>query len=151
MSNSYVETSFVIPTKTDEQVEFITKTLEGICKIQAGDGGPTDWIPAECIASAKNRSYDFEDAITPDWDVLGHGIAIWYENIDIDLMIIIIQAYLTEFFPNCCFGFTYATYPDPCGGGAVYITAKTATIHVCEDWLDDQFSEVRQGGGKVLR
>jgi hypothetical protein len=156
MADNYSQTSFMVPTKNDEQRDWIVATLEGVDKLLAGDGSAATNLHEEVISSATDRGYDFEDGYTPSWRVEDDGIWIYAaESISVDLMVVILQAYLKKFHPNSFIGFQWAdtcSKPrlDEFGGGAVYISADDVEFMSTGRWLYEQFAEASQGGGEQL-
>jgi hypothetical protein len=150
MADNYSQTSFMVPTKNDEQRDWLVAVFGGMDRVQAGDGSAAANLHEEVISIAIDREYDFENGYTPNWRVENDGIWVHAdESIDVDLMVVILQAYLKKFHPNSSIGFQWAdtcSKPrlDEFGGGAVYIAADDAAFMSTGHWLDEQFVEASQ-------
>lgn len=157
MADYFTLASFMIPAKDAEQRGWLIAALEGVDKTQAGDGDAATNLCEEVISSATDHGLNFEDCYTPAWRDQGDD-GIWInadENIDVDLMIVIIQAYLKKFHPKKFMGFEWAntcSKPrlDGFGGGAVYISADEVEFTNTSHWLDEQFADEKKCGGELL-
>jgi len=155
MADHYTQTSFMIPTKTDEQKAWLLDVLGQLDEVQAETMEPSD-INDEIIAVATEHHYNFDGMYTPYYCSEKEGVWIRSdESIDVDLMIVVIQAYLRKFHPNSFMGFQWAgtcSKPrlDEFGGGAVYISADDFEAYTTGGWLWDQFKDASAGGGEQL-
>ena len=156
MADYYRQASFVIPTEDEDQTKWLISVFDGAGALFADlSKEPESCLPDEAVTVATEHGFDFVYADLPDWRVHPDGVWVSSDNLDIEFMEIVIQAYLRKFHPNKFFGFEYAmTCSKPrlggFGGGAVYVDAKEVSYDGSYSWLSYQYAKASAGGGELL-
>ena len=156
MADYWTHTSFVIPAKTEEELEWWENALGHATECERDD--EYEGYSEELVAAATDQGLNFEDHYLNDWTVEKAEKRVWVrsdESFSPEIWAVFLQAFIRKFHPGKFFGFEYAFdcskhMLDAFGGGACYVDAEGVEFTTTGVWLGERYNVAAEGGGEEL-